>query len=378
MKSDSTKMPNEKSVNYSDYIQVDRLISSQTLESEKHGQPAHDEMLFIIVHQVYELWFKQILHELQSIQNHFQKPIVEDELLGLATQRLERITRIQGLLLNQISVLETMTPMDFLDFRDYLFPASGFQSFQFRMTENILGLDPKIRLKYENQSYLNRLDPKHRTLVEEASKIPSIFILLEKWLERTPFLKTTHFDFWSSYFESVDKMLSQEKKLVEKNPYLNDEARAAQFKGLEKTKSSFEILKTESHLKSAQESGEWRLSFKATQAALFICLYRDQPALQLPYRLLSLLMEIDENLTAWRNRHAQMALKMIGTKIGTGGSSGFDYLQMASKTHKIFFDLSRLATFLLPKKYLPELPKELRNKLAFHYFTESQSGSKNI
>jgi tryptophan 2,3-dioxygenase len=118
---------------------------------------------------------------------------------------------------------------------------------------------------------------------------------------------------------------------------------------------------------SLREQNSWRLSFPATQAALFVFLYRDYPALQAPYRLLNTLIEIDESWTQWRYRHALMAQRMIGTKIGTGGSSGSDYLQRATEQHKIFQDLTKLSTFLIPRAALPTLPKALADQLSFVY-----------
>jgi tryptophan 2,3-dioxygenase len=360
---------NSKNVSYTEYIKVDEITSLQSPESQKAGQPVHDEMLFIIVHQVYELWFKQILTELKSVQTLFSSPTLDDKHFGVICQRLERVTKIQQLLLDQVGVLETMTPMDFLDFRDHLYPASGFQSYQFRLTENILGLDPSARLKYENQSYLNRLSPQHQNQVKTEADLPSIFELVERWLERTPFLKTQDFDFWAQYFSSVDSMLQKDFDLINQNPHLNAQAKEMQLKSFEKTKDSFNLIRSSQKLGELKEQGQWRLSHKATQAALFILLYRHQPALQLPYKLISLLCDIDENFTAWRYRHAQMALKMIGTKIGTGGSSGYEYLELAAKKHKIYFDFSRLATFLIPTQHLPKLPQSLEKKLTFSYGT---------
>src|SRR5437868_12229 len=119
-------------VYYSEYLKLDKILSSQLPKSTETGQTAHDETLFIIVHQVYELWFKQILFELDSLQDMFKKDYVDEEYIGVAVSRLKRITEIQKVLLEQFRVIETMTPMDFLEFRDFLVPASGFQSYQFR------------------------------------------------------------------------------------------------------------------------------------------------------------------------------------------------------------------------------------------------------
>ena len=119
---------------------MDRLLSAQELESESQGHAVHDEMLFIVVHQAYELWFKQILWELDDLLRIFGKDQVDETDMGTAHARLRRIVEIETVLIQQIDVLETMTPLDFLDFRDLLFPASGFQSVQFRMVENKLGM----------------------------------------------------------------------------------------------------------------------------------------------------------------------------------------------------------------------------------------------
>ena len=132
-------MKNKKTPqDYSDYLKIDSMLKSQVLLSEKNGLKAHDEMLFIITHQVYELWFKQILYEIDSIFEVFDRNIIDESHVGTAVSRLERVNVIQQLLIDQIKILETMTPMDFLDFRDLLTPASGFQSAQF--THGIIGI----------------------------------------------------------------------------------------------------------------------------------------------------------------------------------------------------------------------------------------------
>ena len=133
-------MGDGKTVYYGDYLQLDRLLSCQNLESDRVGRHAHDEMIFITVHQTYELWFKQILYELDAVQAAFSRPVLDDRAMTPVIGSLERIREIVRLLVRQIDVLETMTPLDFLDFRDLLHPASGFQSWQFRLIEMRLGL----------------------------------------------------------------------------------------------------------------------------------------------------------------------------------------------------------------------------------------------
>ena len=146
-------MKKEKNVYYSDYLKLDKLLNSQILMSEKNGYKAHDEMLFIIVHQTYELWFKQIIHEIDLVISLFSQKTIDESDVSNSVRHLNRIIEIQKILIDQIRVLETMTAMDFLEFRDYLFPSSGFQSSQFRLIENKLGLKNDLRVSYGNKDY---------------------------------------------------------------------------------------------------------------------------------------------------------------------------------------------------------------------------------
>ena len=131
----------DQTLSYGGYLRVADLIALQQLKSD----PAqHDETLFIIIHQTYELWFKQILHELAAIRERLDR----DQVL-VAARLLRRCIEIQRILVAQITVLETMTPVDFLAFRDHLMPASGFQSAQFREIEFLSGLkEPKFLNSY--------------------------------------------------------------------------------------------------------------------------------------------------------------------------------------------------------------------------------------
>ncbi|MFM7901604.1 MAG: tryptophan 2,3-dioxygenase family protein, partial [Bacteroidota bacterium] len=131
-----------KDVYYGEYLQLDKILNAQLPESDKEGIEAHDEMLFIIIHQAYELWFKQIIYELKSIHGIFHRKTINDNDPDLykAVHRMKRISTILDVAVHQISIMETMTPLDFLDFRNLLRPASGFQSIQFKIVEALLGL----------------------------------------------------------------------------------------------------------------------------------------------------------------------------------------------------------------------------------------------
>ncbi len=350
---------------YHDYLQLDRLLGSQDLESARAGQTMHDEMLFVIVHQAYELWFKQILWELDDVMEALSGDVFKEHDTGRVVSRLRRITVIQQLLLDQIDVLETMTPMDFLDFRNHLVPASGFQSVQFRLIENRLGVRPEDRLLFEGAPYTHRLQAQHRTVVEEAERQPTLHDAVDAWLERTPFLE--HFAFWEVYAEAVRSMLAADREVIAGNPNLGEDERRAQLESFQRTMDQFEAaLDPDAHAELVA-SGARRMSFRAFQAALFISLYRDEPALQEPHRLLEYLIDVDEGFTTWRYRHALMVQRMIGAKIGTGGSAGARYLLKLAERNRAFPDLLVLPTFLVPRSARPELPAALTEQMRFRY-----------
>jgi tryptophan 2,3-dioxygenase len=361
---------------YADYIQTDRLLGSQQLQSGLRGRPAHDEMLFIIVHQTYELWFKLILWELDAVLETFRGSLVAEEELGQAVLQLGRIVEIQRVLIQQIDVLETMTPLDFLEFRDVLIPASGLQSAQFRLIENKLGMRRADRLQLHGAPYTSRLSGDDAARVEASEKEPSLFDLIEGWLERTPFLSFGDFDFWREYRRAVDAMLATDRASIRSNPTLTEEEKVTQLAGVEATAARFaEVFEpNEGAGEPTPVAGPGRhLSRRALQAALLINLYRDEPILHLPFRLLVLLTDIERNFTTWRQRHAQMVMRMIGSRIGTGGTSGHEYLDQAAERQRVFGDLSALSSFFIHRSALPRLPPEVRNRMGFRFETPRSS-----
>jgi tryptophan 2,3-dioxygenase len=349
-------------VYYGDYLHLERLLSLQSPESAMHGTTVHDEMLFIIVHQAYELWFKQVLHEFDRIERDFSTNPVDDEAMARIVHSLARIHEILKLLVAQLDVLETMTPADFLDFRDYLFPASGFQSLQFRLIETRLGLPEGSRVQLDGEAVEKRLSAADRQKLAAARSRPTILALLDIWLARTPFLDWGGESFRVAYRDAVVRHLAADVETVKADAAIPAERRKREINGLDEALEAFAAI-----FEPDMNRDSWRLSPKAVQAALFITVYREMPAVQQPFRLLSLLMDIDETLTFWRYRHALMVERMIGRKIGTGGSSGYAYLRSTAERHRIFGDLFQLSTFLIPRSSLPELPAEVRRRLGFVY-----------
>ena len=333
-----------KPVYYGEYLQLDKIIDAQKPESFAEGkEPAHDEMLFIIIHQAYELWFKQILFEVNSVIGIMSQPQLNDNSpeMQVVVHRMQRVATILKLLVQQIDILETMTPLDFLDFRDMLRPASGFQSWQFKILEAKLGL--KFESRHGQEHYISQLQQKEIELIKSAEDGPSILQLINHWLERMPFAEEAKYwnkdTFWTSYESVYSNSLADTEKINLVNFH--------------------KIFFTE------EVNAERALSPKACRSALFIMLYRGYPMLELPFQLLDTLLEIDNQLGNWRYRHINMVRRMIGTRIGTGGSTGAGYLQGAMDAHIIFKEISQLNSFLIDRRKLPLLPKELVEELGY-------------
>ncbi len=357
----------KKLLNYSDYLKLENILNSQELKSADRGTPAHDEMLFIIIHQVYELWFKQIIFELDSVLKMFGNKSVEESDVSQAVLRLDRIIEIQKILIDQIRILETMTAMDFLEFRDDLFPSSGFQSAQFRLLENKLGLLKEERINYGRNDYKVSIIDDEKEKVKNSEEQESLFQLLERWLERTPFLSFEGFDFWEQYSAAVRTMLKNEKEIIKKNPNYTKTVIEYHLSEHERAVDSFEAMIDSKKHDELIKKKKKRLSHKATKAALLIFLYRDEPILHSPFNFLSRLIDMDELFTTWRQRHALMVRRMIGAKIGTGGSSGHAYLQATTQRYKIFTELADLSTFFIPRSSLPKLPNHIKQNLGYYF-----------
>lgn len=355
------------SIHYHNYLQLDKVLDAQDLRSEEVGKPAHDEMLFIIIHQVYELWFKQIIHEMKSIMNIFQQEKVPENEIGKAVHRIRRITEIQKVMIDQINVLETMTPLDFLDFRNYLIPASGFQSYQFRVAEVAMGLKPEMRTTYNQKVYSKEFTEEQQKYLNDLENGDSLFDLVDRWLSRTPFIKLGDFNFKKKYLEAVSNMTEKEKETILETSFITDQDKEIRVKMLEQNKEYIEeSLDKEKHAKSIEE-GTTRLSYKATVAALMIRLYRDESILRTPYQFIDSLVQMDEQFTLFRYRHAQMVMRILGKRMGTGGSSGYEYLMRTVLNHQIFRDLHNISTLMIPRSELPELPEDIRKSLDFVY-----------
>jgi tryptophan 2,3-dioxygenase len=252
-------MSQDRSLNYTSYLALEEILGAQRPKSDEH-----DEVLFIVVHQVYELWFKQLIHELRYLQR-----MLEDGNEARAFATFKRILTILKLVVAQLDVIETMTPVQFLAFRERLESASGFQSGQFRELEAILGRrDPGVLEAYHEGSV-------DYGRVKDAMARPSVYDSFLRYLSARGYEVPA---------EVLERDVTQ----------------------------------------PAQES-------EGVQAALVQAYRDDGAAAQLAERM----VDFDEGLMEWRYHHVKMVERTIGSRQGTGGSTGAAYLR--TTLHNPFF-----------------------------------------
>ncbi|NCT95034.1 MAG: tryptophan 2,3-dioxygenase [Chitinophagaceae bacterium] len=360
-------MTNQEPMYYGTYLQLEKVLDAQSPVSFQRGnQPAHDEMLFIVIHQAYELWFKQILFELDYITQVFSQAHINDnsEDMNLVRHRLRRITQILQLLNQQVGILDTMTPLDFLEFRNLLTPSSGFQSKQFRLLEARLGLQLEKRHQHDyykrtNEGGFTQTDYTDITNTENNQTLAQ---LVNRWLERLPFFEAGFWQdfevpsaqnnehpFWHTYRHIYQQGLTErEQNKIHDFDYVFFEKIPEHA-----TPEYLDLLRSQ-------------FSPTALRAALFIMLYRDFPVFQTSYQVLDALIEIDHLMSNWRHKHLIMVRRMIGMRVGTGNTSGAGYLEGALSKHYVYRDLSALSTYLIERRKLPALPASLIRHLGFN------------
>jgi tryptophan 2,3-dioxygenase len=340
---------------YSDYIELDKILNCQHPKSFSSMEDGNDEMLFIIIHQAYELWFKQILFELDLVRSIFIRGRINDNAddMSRVVYRLKRVVKILELINQQVSVLETMTALDFLEFRNHLLPASGFQSKQFRLIEAKLGL--KMHQRYKEEYYkstrrgsLSETDLQDVNRAEGESTLKELIV---QWLERMPFFDEMY---WREYQGSA------EPNEVEMHPFWQ-----AYRQAYRNSLSAGETARLQEFDRDFFLEGRGNVPPAAMRAALFITLYRNLPILHMPFELLNTLSEIDELLSSWRYRHFMMVRRMIGIRVGTGGTSGAGYLEGTLSQHYVFKEITEVATFLIERSRRPILPGTLKEKVSF-------------
>jgi tryptophan 2,3-dioxygenase len=238
---------------YATYLKLDQLLA---LQEPRSSPPEHDEMLFIISHQTYELWFKLQLHELEKIRDDFKR----NHLYG-AIATFKRVRTIMKVMVEQVDILETLTPMSFNSFRDRLETASGFQSSQFREFEFLLGYKRADMMQYQQPN-----TPAYERLVRRLNESSIV---------------DAFYDFLESHGVKIPAKLRSRDRTLPTTPN--------------------EIV----------EEGILRL-------------YKTQPNLEILFELMT---DFDEGFQEWRYRHIKLVERSIGSKKGTGGSLGVEFLK---------------------------------------------------
>lgn len=359
---------------YWDYLKLDSLLDLQGgLEDEVPLKT--DELHFIVVHQAFELWFKLCLREIRLARDHLAAPTVPEEKIPYVVHHLRRVAEIFKLAVDQFRVMETLTPQDFLDFRDKLTPASGFQSFQMREMEILLGLRDVDRLTYAGTDPLEHI----RTLgagtksgewawqrICDARAENSLRDALHEWLYRTPIEGSSPGDandasvvdaFIAGYLATLHTSTEQQAEMFVQLGLGDPEKTRARFAATEQQADDFlraaDIVRTDGQ-SDADHAHERSRMQRIRAALLFIESYRDLPLLAWPRLLLDTIVETEEQMLLFRSRHARMVERLIGRRVGTGGSSGVDYLDSTTK-YRVFTELWAVRTLLLPRDSLPAL-----------------------
>ena len=348
---------------YWDYLKLDKLLGIQGGLEEDESDSMPDELHFIIVHQAFELWFKLTLRELRVARDHLAANEVPEETIPLVVQHLRRVSQILELCVDQFKVMETLTPQDFLAFRDKLIPSSGFQSFQMRELEILLGLEDSIRESLggvQPLAHIEALSVKSpggemaQGRINAARAEQPVRAALHEWLYRTPVHGSCPGDpdDEATVSSFIDEYISAMRAK-------NEETRRLLVASLDSNKAAERMRQSEQEaadfLNATGVPEEDRVRTRRIRAAvLFIESYRDLPLLAWPRLLIDTLVETEEQLVLFRARHARMVERLIGRRVGTGGSSGVDYLDKTTR-YRVFTELWAVRTLLLPKAALPPL-----------------------
>lgn len=341
---------------YGGYLRLHELLNLQDGPDGYAFTPSNDELHFIIVHQSFELWFKLILRELKEARDILLQPKIEESDIPKIVHHLERVSEIFRLLADQWKVMETLTPQDFLAFRDRLGTSSGFESWQLRELEVLLGLQPEQRVGAMNPlAHMEKLFAEGKVPAQameqfrETIRVPSLNVALATWLARTPIHGSTP---------------NENDDTVVVTQYILHHLESMKQHGEESIQHMVSIGHgTEQAIRPRIEAGyddarkfllpEGKVH-RGRAGLLFIESYRDLPLLAWPRRLLDSFVDLEQAMLLFRTHHARMVERMIGRRMGTGGSSGVDYLDATTK-YRIFVDLWAIRTVLVKRELLPEV-----------------------
>ncbi len=334
---------------YGNYLQLEELLSLQSGPEGHEPSPSNHEMHFIVVHQAFELWFKQINRELEEALKLLNVELVDEKKIPVIVSHLERCSEIFRLLASQWKVMETLSPQDFLAFRDRLGTSSGFESWQMRTLEMLLGLESEQRIGGMDPMVHNRKLHSEGKLSDSVMEnmiridnLPSLNDVLQNWLARTPVngvsgdIKVMQ-DFAEGH---INSMAEHGESVIAHMVKIGH--------GTEETIRP----RIESGISGARDFLLPNGKVVPSRAGLlFIESYRELPLLSWPRRLIDTVVDLEQAMLLFRSHHARMVERMIGRRMGTGGSSGVDYLDMTLK-YRIFTDLWAVRTMLVKRESL--------------------------
>jgi tryptophan 2,3-dioxygenase len=343
-------------ITYGGYLRLEELLALQDGPDGYVPLPSNDELHFIIVHQTFELWFKLILRELKEARELMNHEHIEESTIPRVVHHLERVSEIFRLLADQWKVMETLSPQDFLAFRDRLGTSSGFESWQMRELEVLMGLETQGRVGgMDPLQHMKRLAQEGKVSAqalldfETTTNEPSLNDVLKTWLSRTPIHGSSpgsegDVDAVRSYVDQhLEAMRQHGEHVIAHMIAIGHGDEATVRPRIEAGVSGAEQF--------LMEDGE---AIRHRAGLLFIESYRDLPLLSWPRRLIDSFVELEQSMLLFRTHHARMVERMIGRRMGTGGSSGVDYLDATTK-YRIFVDLWAVRTLLVKRDALPEV-----------------------
>ncbi|MDF1837024.1 MAG: tryptophan 2,3-dioxygenase family protein [Planctomycetota bacterium] len=350
-------METTKPTYYWDYIKVDRLLGLQGGLEEDCSKISTDEILFVTVHQVFELWFKVILENLVDVRDLFKAEVLGNEDMVEVVTRLERCSTIFRAANQHWDVVETLPPREYLKFRGKLMPASGFQSAQVRQLEILLGLAEDERIAFGAEgSHLAALRGKggaeteaSRRVAASMADLPTLKDAVLAWLERTPIGGADHHagsheEFIDQYLATHNSELDESLKMAKTVASMaDDDMRLNDL--YDKERASVRAF-----LKPEDER-----TARIRAAILFIETYAEEPLLAWPHRVLEGILELEQLFVIFRQRHARMVERIIGRRTGTGGTAGVEYLDQTALQYRIFPDLWTVRSLLINPLVAPGL-----------------------
>jgi len=359
-------MTRPRPANYWDYIRVEDLLQLQRGIADSEVSLSDDEVRFIVIHQIDELWFKLVLREMVTARNLFAQPRVPEDALAFAVNGFKRITICFEMAAQHFRLMETMRTQDYLEFRDKLNPASGFQSAQMREIEVLMGLPDQDRIPFGNEgSYLDALkshdgspSPARARVERRLADTPTLKAAVDAWLWRTPIQGSSPGDAgdeqvvaaWVQQYlaghEALYQRALQHAIRVQALTPPDEERLRARYQG--------QLQGAGRHLLAEDVPVGHRARVARLRAAiLFIDSNRTLPLLSWPGQIIDGLIECEQAMLAFRQRHARMVERVIGRRVGTGGSDGVAYLDQTALKYRVFTEVWAARTLLLPPDLCP-------------------------